>query len=285
MLRVALLGSGWGPQSRGIGFGVPFMGRVHAEAWKQVKAGDPAPTYVGVKVVADRRLAAAREVAGLCGAEAAASLDEAIARADVDAVDICLPTPLHEEFCVKALRAGKGTPKPIPRLWGPLTCCARSRWRCRWNRPTASSRPPASRGRPASSSFCFTPALVLRSSNWSRAKTKRLAYHHLSESPPACSRIISRVRASISRSVMMHLPASRLALPEPSHSNRSARKRLRARRTVTHALTTAMATVAARFSRNSSMSKSLSCANHTSSGARKSPQHSRGRNGDILVVG
>ena len=54
-------------------------------------------------------------VAGVVGADVTADLDAAIADPDVDAVDICLPTPLHREYAERALAAGKSVflEKPI----------------------------------------------------------------------------------------------------------------------------------------------------------------------------
>ena len=86
-LRVGLLGCG-------------FMGKTHAEAWRKVAAAK-------IVAVAGIPLSAARELAATCGADATDSLPAVVARADVDAIDICLPTPLHEEFAVAALKAGK----------------------------------------------------------------------------------------------------------------------------------------------------------------------------------
>jgi len=87
MLRVGLLGSG-------------FMGEVHAEAWRH--AGSAKVVAIG-GIPIER----AERLAGIFGADATASLDEVVARRDVEAVDICLPTPMHEEFAVKALQSGK----------------------------------------------------------------------------------------------------------------------------------------------------------------------------------
>jgi UDP-N-acetylglucosamine 3-dehydrogenase len=86
-LRVGLLGCG-------------FMGKVHAEAWRQA----PQAKLVAVAGVPAQ---AARDLAAAGGASGGDSLAEVIARGDVDAVDICLPTAMHEEFAIAALRAGK----------------------------------------------------------------------------------------------------------------------------------------------------------------------------------
>ena len=54
-------------------------------------------------------------MAEVVGAEVTADLDAAIRDPDVDAVDICLPTPLHREYAERALAAGKSVflEKPI----------------------------------------------------------------------------------------------------------------------------------------------------------------------------
>lgn len=96
MTGVAILGSG-------------FMARTHATAWRA--HGDRA----AVRVVASRRLEGASAVAQECGAEASTDLAAAIARDDVQVVDICLPTPLHRQWAEAAFAAGKDVllEKPI----------------------------------------------------------------------------------------------------------------------------------------------------------------------------
>jgi predicted dehydrogenase len=87
MIRVGLLGSG-------------FMGKTHAQAWRKLENAK-------VMVVAGSSLASVADLAAWVHSEATSSLDEVIARKDVDAIDICLPTNMHEEFAVKALSSGK----------------------------------------------------------------------------------------------------------------------------------------------------------------------------------
>jgi predicted dehydrogenase len=60
-----------------------------------------------VKTVVARSADDAAAVAGVVGAAATADLEAAIAGPDIDAVDICLPTPLHREWAERALAAGK----------------------------------------------------------------------------------------------------------------------------------------------------------------------------------
>ena len=96
MVTVAILGGG-------------FMGASHAANYKAL--GD----RVRVKTVASRSPDSAARVAEIVGAEATGDLDAAIRDPAVDAVDICLPTPLHREYAERALAAGKSVflEKPI----------------------------------------------------------------------------------------------------------------------------------------------------------------------------
>ena len=96
MVTVAILGGG-------------FMGASHAANYKTL--GE----RVRVKTVASRTAERAARVAAAVGAEVTDDLDAAIADPDVDAVDICLPTPLHREYAERALAAGKSVflEKPI----------------------------------------------------------------------------------------------------------------------------------------------------------------------------
>jgi predicted dehydrogenase len=96
MVTVAILGGG-------------FMGAAHAANYKAL--GE----RVRVKTVASRTAERAGRVAGVVGAEVTGDLDAAIADPAVDAVDICLPTPLHRAYAERALAAGKSVflEKPI----------------------------------------------------------------------------------------------------------------------------------------------------------------------------
>ncbi len=96
MIGVAVLGSG-------------FMARTHMAAW--AAHGNRA----AVRVVASRTLAGAEAVAGDTGATATDDLAAAIAGADVDVVDVCLPTRLHRAWAEAAFAAGKDVllEKPI----------------------------------------------------------------------------------------------------------------------------------------------------------------------------
>jgi UDP-N-acetylglucosamine 3-dehydrogenase len=82
-------------------FGAGFMGRVHATNFKAMGG------RARVKTVASRGADRATKVAETVGAEATTDLEAVIADPEIDAVDICLPTPLHREWTEQALEAGK----------------------------------------------------------------------------------------------------------------------------------------------------------------------------------
>ena len=95
MIKVGLIGCG-------------FMGGMHSACYAAL-AG------LGVKVtaVADVRREYAENLAN--GAEIYATGMELIEKADVDVVDVCLPTHLHAAHAVAAMKAGKNVfvEKPI----------------------------------------------------------------------------------------------------------------------------------------------------------------------------
>jgi predicted dehydrogenase len=84
--RIALLGAG-------------FMARTHAQS------------YAALKDRADVRVVCALEgadaIAADLGAEAATDWEAVVALDGIDAVDVCLPTPLHRPVAEAALTAGK----------------------------------------------------------------------------------------------------------------------------------------------------------------------------------
>ena len=88
MINVAILGAG-------------FMGAAHATNYRALEG------RVRVKTVASRTAERAARVAAVVGAELTEDLDAAIRDPEVDAVDICLPTPLHRDAAERAFAAGK----------------------------------------------------------------------------------------------------------------------------------------------------------------------------------
>src|SRR6266508_128238 len=88
MINVAILGAG-------------FMGSAHAANYRALEG------RVRVRTVASRTLERAAKVAETVGAEPTTDLDAAIRDAEVDAVDICLPTPHHRDAAERAFAAGK----------------------------------------------------------------------------------------------------------------------------------------------------------------------------------
>jgi len=82
-LKVALVGLG-------------FMGRMHASVYETLSNAE-------VVAIVDKHV---EKVEGR-KAPTFATLEEALAAVEIDAVDICLPTDLHAEFTVKAANAGK----------------------------------------------------------------------------------------------------------------------------------------------------------------------------------
>jgi predicted dehydrogenase len=81
--------------------GAGFMGSAHAANYKAL--GD----RVRVKTVASRTFERAARVAETAGAEPSTDWEAAVADPEIDAVDICLPTPLHRTAAERALAAGK----------------------------------------------------------------------------------------------------------------------------------------------------------------------------------
>jgi predicted dehydrogenase len=88
MIGIAILGGG-------------FMGAAHAGNYAHL--GD----RVRVKWVCSRPSERATEVAESVGAALNPELEEVLGDPEVDAVDVCLPTPLHREVTEQALAAGK----------------------------------------------------------------------------------------------------------------------------------------------------------------------------------
>lgn len=78
--------------------GCGYMGTMHANCYKAL--GDK----VQVVAVADLRAENAKEIADMFGATIYNDAEALINNADVDFVDICLPTYLHEKYAVMAMR-------------------------------------------------------------------------------------------------------------------------------------------------------------------------------------
>jgi predicted dehydrogenase len=88
MITVAVLGAG-------------FMGSAHTANYKALDG------RVRVKAVVSRSLDRAAKLAETVGAEATTDLEAVLRDSDVDAVDVCIPTPAHREATERALAAGK----------------------------------------------------------------------------------------------------------------------------------------------------------------------------------
>ena len=78
-----------------------FMGESHANNYAAL--GE----RVRVKTVCSRSTERAQRIAQLVGADVSTDLEAAIGDPEVDAIDVCLPTPLHREAAERAFAAGK----------------------------------------------------------------------------------------------------------------------------------------------------------------------------------
>ncbi|MBR3894069.1 MAG: Gfo/Idh/MocA family oxidoreductase [Clostridia bacterium] len=87
MLKIGLIGCG-------------FMGSMHANCYQNIEG-------VQVTAVADLRREKAEQLAALSGAEIYETGMALIENADVDAIDICLPTYLHAEHALLAMKKVK----------------------------------------------------------------------------------------------------------------------------------------------------------------------------------
>jgi predicted dehydrogenase len=97
--------------------GAGFSARLHAEAYRQVHGVE-----VRVTRVAAARPERARVLAEELGA-AASTTEDVLAAADVDLVDLCVPTTLHAPLAVAAARAGKHVvvEKPLTGCFAPAS--------------------------------------------------------------------------------------------------------------------------------------------------------------------
>ncbi|MCL6519515.1 MAG: Gfo/Idh/MocA family oxidoreductase [Armatimonadetes bacterium] len=87
MVRIGLIGYG-------------FMGKMHAECYK---ASGKAKVVAVADIEEDRRAEASSKLS----CKAFESIDALLQGSDVDAIDVCTPTYMHEEHVLKALDAGK----------------------------------------------------------------------------------------------------------------------------------------------------------------------------------
>jgi predicted dehydrogenase len=87
MLKIGLIGCG-------------FMGSMHLNCYLNIPD-------VKVVAVADVRPEKLSEAVNLSGAEGYATGKELIEKADVDVIDICLPTFLHTSHAVAAMKKGR----------------------------------------------------------------------------------------------------------------------------------------------------------------------------------
>lgn len=95
MIKIGLIGCG-------------FMGGMHSACYDVIEGAQ-------VVAVADVRREKAEEIAKVHNAEIYATGEQLIANADVDVVDICLPTYLHTEHAVLAMKKGRNVflEKPV----------------------------------------------------------------------------------------------------------------------------------------------------------------------------
>jgi UDP-N-acetylglucosamine 3-dehydrogenase len=87
MIRICLLGAG-------------FMGTTHARAYTQI------PDTQVVAIIG-KNPERAKQLANEIGSRVSQDFEQILSDPTVDVVDITLPTPLHPEFAVQALNAGK----------------------------------------------------------------------------------------------------------------------------------------------------------------------------------
>ncbi|MBY0402150.1 Gfo/Idh/MocA family oxidoreductase [Myxococcota bacterium] len=96
------------PEIRIAMIGHQFMGRAHANAWRQAGHFFELPARPILKVVCGRDAAAVAKAADRLGFAAhSTSWQEVVRRDDVDVVDICTPGDSHREIALAAAAAGK----------------------------------------------------------------------------------------------------------------------------------------------------------------------------------
>ena len=88
--------------------GYQFMGRAHANAWRQAKHFCSPAIEPELKVVCGRDAKAAAAAAQTLGfAESDTSWERVVQRNDIDIVDICTPGDSHAKIAIAAAAAGK----------------------------------------------------------------------------------------------------------------------------------------------------------------------------------
>lgn len=89
-----------------VGYG--FMARAHSNAWANVSHFFETGYRPVLKAAAGRNVSKVRRFAQMFGYESVETDWRAlIARADIDAIDICVPNDLHAEIAIAAAEAGK----------------------------------------------------------------------------------------------------------------------------------------------------------------------------------
>lgn len=88
--------------------GYQFMGRAHANAWRQAKHFGKPALEPELKVICGRDGKAAAAAAKTLGfAESETSWESVVQRDDIDIVDVCTPGDSHAEIVIAAAEAGK----------------------------------------------------------------------------------------------------------------------------------------------------------------------------------
>lgn len=112
------------PRLRVAMIGYQFMGRAHANAWRQAGRFFELPAEIELAVVCGRSHEGVAAAAAKLGfAEAATDWEEVVQRADVDVVDVCTPGDSHAEIAIRAAGAGKAVlcEKPLANDVGDAT--------------------------------------------------------------------------------------------------------------------------------------------------------------------